>query len=219
MKFMSQGGQDRWVCYNLNNKRNGYFVDIGAHDGIYFSNTHCLEKELGWGGICVEPHNNRFCELIENRHCICINKAVYRESGKVKFAFSGGIYGARDCMPFPITQETDELVDAITLEELLHDNNAPNVIEYISTDTEGADYEVLLGFPFDKYEVMLWTIEHCAYADDGIRRQKIRDLMTGHGYRSVPLMDDQQILFTFEEWFINPKYITGDGTMPTGTYE
>ena len=59
MEFKSQVGQDAWVCRMLGNKTNGYFIYIGAHDGITLSNTYTLEKEFEWTGICVEPAVNR----------------------------------------------------------------------------------------------------------------------------------------------------------------
>ena len=40
MESYSQIGQDLWVLETLKNKKNGYFLDIGAHDGIYLSNTY-----------------------------------------------------------------------------------------------------------------------------------------------------------------------------------
>jgi hypothetical protein len=51
----SQIGQDLEVLRKYKNKYNGYFVDIGASDGIIYSNTYLLEKRYGWKGICVEP--------------------------------------------------------------------------------------------------------------------------------------------------------------------
>ena len=39
--WMGQFGQDLWVSGEVfNEARNGYFVDIGAHDGIHISNTY-----------------------------------------------------------------------------------------------------------------------------------------------------------------------------------
>jgi len=47
----------------------GYFVDIGAHDGITNSNSYIFEKYFGWSGICVEPNPNlrSYQTLINNR--------------------------------------------------------------------------------------------------------------------------------------------------------
>lgn len=47
---MSQAGQDLWVYGEVFNElRGGFFVDVGAHDGIDISNTFLLEKRYKWG--------------------------------------------------------------------------------------------------------------------------------------------------------------------------
>jgi hypothetical protein len=53
-KYYSQIGQDKYFIENISNKkREGFFLDIGAHDGILESNTAALELDYGWSGICV----------------------------------------------------------------------------------------------------------------------------------------------------------------------
>ena len=51
----SQINQDIFVLYTLNWKRNGFFVEFGATDGMDLSNTYLLEKDFGWRGILSEP--------------------------------------------------------------------------------------------------------------------------------------------------------------------
>src|SRR3972149_7086762 len=73
-KYYSQYQQDKWLYENIfKNNTNGFFVDIGASDGIKFSNTYFFEKMLGWNGVCVEPLPDIYKRLIKNRNCICIN--------------------------------------------------------------------------------------------------------------------------------------------------
>lgn len=183
----SQLGQDRWVCETLNYKRGGYFLDIGAFDGVQISNTYYLEKELGWDGICVEAGPVNFQELIKNRSCLCLNKAVWSSTGKVFFKEEWtvgkvGLIGAE--------------IESITIKQLLEDYSVPGQIDYISLDVEGAEYEVLIRFPFEKYHVSLWTIEHNAHEDEGEMRDKIRILMQSNGYRIARSLD-------FEDWYAN----------------
>ena len=47
--------QDILVAVLARFKRNGYFVEFGATDGVYLSNTFLLEQQLGWTGILAEP--------------------------------------------------------------------------------------------------------------------------------------------------------------------
>jgi len=45
-------------------KSPGFFIDCGAADGEYLSNTLYLEKELGWTGLLVEAEPTFFNKLI-----------------------------------------------------------------------------------------------------------------------------------------------------------
>lgn len=67
MQYYSQNGQDAFIVKLFNGKRNGYFLDIGAYDGVYFSNSLTLEKSLGWEGICIEPNPLVYGQLKSNR--------------------------------------------------------------------------------------------------------------------------------------------------------
>ena len=51
----SQFAQDSFVLELLGHKRGGVFVDVGASDGIWNSNSYLLEGYYGWRGVCVEP--------------------------------------------------------------------------------------------------------------------------------------------------------------------
>ena len=70
--------QDKEVVKYYKEKQNGFFVEIGASDGIKYSNTLLLEKKYNWKGICVEPIPINFQLLCKNRpKSICCDKAVY----------------------------------------------------------------------------------------------------------------------------------------------
>ena len=196
MQYKSQVGQDEWIVKMTNGKRNGYFLDIGASDGITISNSYVLEKEYGWNGICVESDKDVFEKLILIRNCKCVNVAIYSENATVPFVREP-YKGIKSCIQIP-SGEIVRMVDTITMKRLMEENYVPEYIDYISIDIEGADYEALRGFPFDKYRVGFWTIEHNAYLDGGILRDKIRGIMTEHGYKIVWDKSDR---IDLEDWF------------------
>ena len=66
----SQFYQDLFVTFYFKDKRNGYFVEFGACDGKYLSNTYYLEKELNWSGILSEPAKIWHKGLAKNRKSI-----------------------------------------------------------------------------------------------------------------------------------------------------
>lgn len=50
----SQAYQDMFVLSILDGKEKGYFLEIGAFDGAFLSNTYLLEKSFGWNGIALD---------------------------------------------------------------------------------------------------------------------------------------------------------------------
>src|ERR1700730_1429338 len=67
-RYFSQTGQDKFLNERVfGAKRDGTFVDIGAADGVFLSNTYFFEKELAWCGVCVEPRPEAFSRLVASR--------------------------------------------------------------------------------------------------------------------------------------------------------
>jgi FkbM family methyltransferase len=158
----SQAGQDYWVYGEVfNEKRNGFFLDIGAHDGIYLSNTLLLERRYGWNGVCIEGNPDTFRELKQNRQVSCINTCVDRIEGTVLFAKRGVLGGivARDCDNKDAMNDGYIEVVAKPLADILKNAGAPYVIDYLSIDIEGAEDRALLDFPFNLYKFRCITIE------------------------------------------------------------
>jgi FkbM family methyltransferase len=184
----SQLGQDLNVLKFYKHKKEGFFVEIGASDGVNLSNTYILEKTYRWKGICVEPIPYNFEKLIKNRpHSICSNNAVYNTSGEVvQFDIANsadllsGISSHIDChMATVNANKTTINVETTTLTDLLDKYSAPNHIDYLSIDTEGSEYEILRVFNFSKYTFGLVDVEH-NYVEP--RRSHIRELLTANGY-------------------------------------
>ena len=47
--------------------RNGFYIELGAYDGLNQSNTYYFEKYLDWTGILIEPSEKQFRKLKRNR--------------------------------------------------------------------------------------------------------------------------------------------------------
>ena len=82
-KSKSQLGQDLFVLSQLGFKRDGYFVEFGACDGVYLSNSLLVESEFGWSGILSEPGRIWHDDLAQNRTAIIDHRCVYSSSGDV----------------------------------------------------------------------------------------------------------------------------------------
>ena len=64
----SQNYQDLWALFENKFKRDGFFVEFGATDGVTGNNTLLLEREYGWTGILAEPNPHWHNDLFYNRN-------------------------------------------------------------------------------------------------------------------------------------------------------
>ena len=183
----SQIGQDLKVVDFYNKKENGFFVEIGAADGIEYSNTYLLETKYNWKGVCCEPLPAFFEKLIINRpNSYWCNGALYNQSGLyVDFDIpyndlcSGISQNINAHKEYVEKSKQIITVKTITLLDLLDRINAPLFIEYLSLDTEGSEYEILKNFDFSKYIFGLIHVEH-NYVEP--QRTHIRELLLSNGY-------------------------------------
>ena len=187
IKSYSQEAQDLKVLLHYKLKKDGYFLEIGASDGIELSNTYLLEQKYNWSGICVEPIKDDYEKLIKNRSCFCSNLAIYSKSNEeLEFniyeykLFSGIDKHINTFIDQPIKEKV--IVKTITLNDLLEKYNAPSFIEYMSIDTEGSEYEILSVFDFNKYKFGLIHVEH-NYEEP--KRQLIKELLLKNGYTYI----------------------------------
>jgi FkbM family methyltransferase len=182
----SQFGQDLFVLSQLGFKKNGFFVEFGATNGIDLSNTYLLEREFGWTGIVSEPARSWHKDLKRNRSCHVETNCVWSESNvtlKFNEASDGEFstidsYSFVDCLGQLRRNGRTYQVTTISLEELLDKYNAPKMIDYLSIDTEGSEFDILKGVDFSKYQFRVITCEH----NFAPNREKIFSLLTENGY-------------------------------------
>ena len=129
----SQYWQDLFVLGQLGMKRNGYFVDFGATDGVRLSNTYLLERAYGWTGIAAEPARCWHDRLRANRRCHIETKCVWKKSGEM-VAFNEtpaavlstvASFTASDLHAPRRANGTIHDVETISLLDLLQKYNAP----------------------------------------------------------------------------------------------
>ena len=165
--FNSQDNQDKYLEHNIfKGYKHGFYVDVGAHDGISINNTLYFEKYNNWSGINIEPIKTVFDKLINNRpNNINLNCAVCNNDGETEFLCNtgytemiSGIKNTFDNRHFQRLQSennqhcsTTELINVQTkkLETICDENNISR-IHYLSIDVEGAEFEVIQSINFDK---------------------------------------------------------------------
>lgn len=179
----SQLGQDVHVLHNIyKSKKNGYFVEVGAYDGIEYSNTYLMERDYGWKGILIECNPRWFSSIYQNRDSIFMPYAVYNENNKIlEFYDTGhGLSGLVETNHHYSNQRAQVIqVMTKTLTQILDNANAPSFIEFLSLDTEGSEYEILRTHDFDKYKFGYICVEHNDVLQNRIM---IRQLLESKGY-------------------------------------
>jgi FkbM family methyltransferase len=196
----SEIGQDLFVLSELSFKKNGFFVEFGATNGINSSNTFLLESKFSWTGILAEPAKKWHDELKKNRTAFIEKDCVWRSSNEV-LTFNEAKFGALSTIDDYTNfdkhsnsrkSDTKYKVNTISLVDLLKKYNAPKIIDYLSIDTEGSEYEILSTFDFDKYKFKVITCEH----NFNNNRDKILSLLSKNGYERK-FVDVSQ----FDDWY------------------
>jgi FkbM family methyltransferase len=194
--FKSQYGQDEFI-YNtwFKDKKDGFFLEIGADDGIRFSNCYFFEKQLGWKGIAIEPRKNAFDKLIINRNCKCHNAALSDKKEKAKFMdIKGWGLGLSGLVNKYDPQHKKRIewelknpqncghdiieVDTIKLSDLLDEEGVTH-IDFLSIDTEGSELDILTTLDFNKVQINIITVE------DNYNDPKLMEFFVTKGYKFV----------------------------------
>ncbi len=173
--YKSQAGQDKFVNeIFFHDKKDGFYLDIGAHDGESFSNTYYFDR-LGWKGIAIEPLPHLFKKLQQCRSCVCINACVCSTEGTVPFLhldccdeMLSGMCGTYDERQLAIVMndiaqfggEAKILqLPAMRFDTLLGKYGITH-IDFMSLDTEGSELEILKTIDFSKITIDVITVEN-----------------------------------------------------------
>ena len=205
----AQSFQDLLVLYFLKSKKNGYFVEFGATNGVHLSNTYLLEKEYRWKGILAEPARCWHKALASSRRGPIDTRCLWDQSGQIlefleakSAEFSTisefrdrGIYGT-------VLSDADHYpVETVSLNDLLEAHAAPRVIDFMSVDTEGSEYRILRAFDFSKHDIRIMTVEH-NYCDPD--REDIRVLLAVNGFTRVFTE-----LSKWDDWYVQNSVLHG----------
>jgi FkbM family methyltransferase len=194
-KSYGQFDQDLWVTHGVApGKRNGYYLDVGSADGEIISNTKLLDS-LGWKGICVDP----FPKNMSKRSCQVFAQPAFSESGKkVLFRAAGDLGGiVQDLDRYKAAVAQAPLVEFVTttLDEILAKAHAPEYIDYMNLDVEGAEFDVLRGLSLDRYQFGSLTVEHNY---DAANRERIHEMLAAKGYVRVRSWE-------VDDWYVHPS--------------
>jgi FkbM family methyltransferase len=154
------GGCHIKILEYLKNIENGVFVEAGACDGIFQSNTKILE-DLGWTGLLIEPSINYFNECKNNRSSICENYALVSFDYKldnIKCDLLGDLILEKKGIT--LMGDTNQITCVTTTLSQLIERHNINKIDFLCLDVEGYELEVLNGINYNNVDITYVLVEH-----------------------------------------------------------
>ena len=199
-KIFSEANEEVIIRHFFADRRNGFFLDVGAYHYKDKSNTYYLEKNLGWQGIAVDandefeqgyadnrPKTRFFAFFVSDRSDERVDFYIVRDPGHLtkSTAVPSFIEGRKS--------EKRE-VPTIKLDDLLAKLGVSK-IDFFNLDIELWEPQALAGFDIERYRPSLVCIE----AHPPVR-QRIIEYFADHGYRRL----DQYLLFDRRNWYFAP---------------
>ena len=153
MRYYGQSNIDRDIHHNFITKpfTNGTFLELGAIDGVKFSNTKFFEDNMGFNqGVLIEPDPQSFESLKVNRpNCECFHYAIHSSLKEVEFLKSqenavGCINSiASDTFKSNWHKSSQKIkIPSTTLSDILNQSKL-KYIDFWSLDVEGSELECL----------------------------------------------------------------------------
>ena len=182
----SQYGEDLILDKLLKNKKDGFFVDIGAHHPSHFSNTYKFHKR-GWVGINIEPDPNLYERFNKARpNDINLNIGVGPINGSMPFyrMSANTLSTFSESSVRWAVQDGHKLLDVINvpvmrLESIFEKYYHYGPIDFMSVDVEGFEMDVFNSNDWKKFRPVFIIAE--IYHNEN----KIMSFLEGVDYKSI----------------------------------
>jgi len=191
IKSYSQEGEDMILRRIFEKQQTGFYIDVGAHHPKRFSNTYFFYKK-GWSGINIDamPGSMNSFNKIRPRD---INLEIPISNKKQILTYYAFNEPALNGFSKELSQSRDGInnykilftknIETNTLEEILDKSNANSkVIDFLSIDVEGLDFEVLQSINLDKYRPRVILIEILSAGMSDIECSEIYAYLNAKGY-------------------------------------
>ncbi|KAK2154425.1 hypothetical protein LSH36_269g08057 [Paralvinella palmiformis] len=198
----SEQGQPTLVNKLLKNKTTGFFIECGAADGTFNSNSLMFETYHNWDGILIEGNPKYFSSVLDKkRRSFMLNAclSVTETPQVVNFTttgIAGGISeyispGQWDYIESSYKDLEIVVVQCFPIYSILAALGVKHV-EYFSLDIEGPELEVLKTVPLNETIIDVISIEKRVWGDVNATEQKIEDLknlLFPYGYHVVDILE------------------------------
>ena len=211
----SQSREDQELLQWFNGLCHGTYLEMGAFDGIIFSNSYVFNEEFSWKGLLIEFSPKSYFRLLKNRpnEIALVNAAVCREAKTVHFVrplvedshVVDGIWelaapSFRDNIwqGLNLTSPQVQPIQCLPLNEIIQEHvGMPAFFDFFSLDVEGAELDALLSIDFSQVGFGIIFVEQ-----DGRSKRKeiaIRTLLETNGYIFLEVKERSG-------WFINKHF-------------
>ncbi|CAG7832475.1 unnamed protein product [Allacma fusca] len=170
------------------NKTDGFFIECGANDGEFLSNTLNLEKE-GWKGFLIEAQPELGQKLrTKNRKAWFANVCLspYLNISEIQFAVGQGTERWKDALGKLLLPDNKigghrlyGKVPCFPLVSLLAAIGVKHV-DYISLDVEGVEMKILKTLPFDETLVIDYIQLEVSHLPEGAKA--VKTFLKAKGY-------------------------------------
>jgi len=205
MKDYSQDNESSIIANELGHRRNGFFIECGAADGITGSTTLLFESMYNWTGLLVEANPNSFQQVTQahrNAYSISVCLNDKKQTDQLTFKLnkqSGGLkrHMSKQRMKFIdkwFSESSDEAtVQCLPIYSILLALGIKHV-DYFSLDVEGPELDIAKTLPLDEISVDFFSLEYRIYDGSGLdagsakKLKSIEDFFTQTGkYKRVHL--------------------------------
>jgi len=189
----SQEGEDIMLLSLFPEKRNGFYVDIGAHHPKRFSNTQLFYRR-GWRGINIDPDPGSFLRFQRHRKRdtnLCLG--VGKEQESLEYFILNE--PALNSFNRELTEERvkdgnyriieTQKIPVVPLSIILDEHLGDERIDFLDVDTEGMDLEVLFSNDWTRFRPDVVLAEMLGAATDAMEDNDIFKFLTGEGYELV----------------------------------
>ena len=197
-KSYSMDGEDLSIIKYVENKKKGFYVDVGAHHPIHRNNTLLLFKK-GWEGINIDI--NKFSiDLFQylRPQDLNIQVAVTDKTGHISIFFQKD-FSQLNTTDKVVAKEhfgenfKEKVVKSETIQNILDNSKFQNKkIDFLNIDVEGAEEKVLETLDFSIYDPTVICVEILGYRlldkherELKIKNSKIYNFLTTKKYKKV----------------------------------
>ena len=186
LSIYSQDGEETFLREFFGDKKDGFYVDVGAYNPLRFSNT-VWAYERGWKGINIEPNTEGHKKFLQMRNSdVNLNCGISEEEGLMSyFEFDEGAYNTFCPEEIPCDLEVKRVNKIETRRlDLVFKEYGVNHIDFLDIDVEGYELSVLNSNNWDLYRPTIVLIEQKIEMEN-LLNSEVYSFMKDKGYAAV----------------------------------